>query len=273
MSKNYILEPIELFWISEVNQYDVTPQTGLFDTSLLNENVICEVSDGTLLKYAGEYEGFTFNIDGGMVKEQQFPIVIYYDDEEGVYLCYQPEGEPATPTVTVSIYTEEDDPEPAPTDNPFSKNIVHNDHPYNAVERIRAKLKQKVDEGEDEEESGEDEEESGGDEGGGTPSGGGIMKLTFTEDPNNAGTFVCDHTWQEIYDAINAGRYVTFTEIDNFDESTYIQNGISMKIVTKAGHAEINDAGGYQSFYYINNDSDSFNFTADSADGYPSYTE
>lgn len=142
MAKNYILEPTELSWDENAGQYVISSQTSLFDLSLLNENVICEVSDGTLLKYAGEYDGFIFSIHGVVDEygEAQLPFVVYADDE--VSLSYLIEGEPATPTVTVSIYTETEDPEPSGEDesdsdsNDISRNFAFSDHSRNDMDGI-----------------------------------------------------------------------------------------------------------------------------------------
>ena len=264
MSKNYILEPTEVLFL---NDHGTVVGNGIeFNDKMyqISTGTIFTINDSEFIyAHTFEEEGSlesVFTPDGTFdmeaVPDRAVDFIINDTVEPVRTYCTLMGFEAGT--YTVSIYTEEDDSEP--TSNPFSKNIVHNDHPYNAVERLRAKLKQKVDEGE-EEKSGE--EESGGDEGGGTASGGGLMKLTFTEDPDNPGTYVCDHTWQEIHDALNNGDIVHGPINVDAIVSEGIENLTTSIIITSTCISY----GQYTLGGRIGNDT--FTWAGESADEYP----
>lgn len=91
---------------------------------------------------------------------------------------------------------------------------------------------------------------------GGVANAGEVLKLTFTE---SDGSMVCDHTWQEICDALMNGAFVTYPRhtTPEADMHVYQINHITTAIV----------AGGGYSIY----DFDGVEYATDSADGYPSF--
>lgn len=110
---------------------------------------------------------------------------------------------------------------------------------------------------------------SGGGDGGGDGGGGsaGSLKLTFTEDPENEGTYVCDHTWQEIYDAVTNG--VIVYSITPFYDNTLTEIG---KTVTVYSLIEIGvDVVGQIHRVILNGGE--IEASCETADSYPTYTE
>lgn len=137
MSKVYILEPVEIKFTpasgdEAIGQYDVSTLSCPF--SDVPNNAVCKIGD-SILKYVS-YE-YDINI---------YEYLNFYEDD-GPYVTFRDDGELRTSAgngiLEVSIYYEV----PDEAVNPLSKNITHTDHPYNAVERIRAKLKQKAEQG------------------------------------------------------------------------------------------------------------------------------
>lgn len=95
----------------------------------------------------------------------------------------------------------------------------------------------------------------------GVATAGGILKLAFTEDPENESTYVCDHTWQEIYDALAEGIIV-------ISASTYEDDGeigAECNMICLADNA----MGGFN--LYVNGNISDRYAIASTADGYPSY--
>ena len=84
-------------------------------------------------------------------------------------------------------------------------------------------------------------------------SGGGSLAITETYD-EATDTYTLNKTWQEIYDALAAGKYVYI-----FGTSS---NG--------AYHSTVNEASSADSFYYVYTSRGNVPYTSESADGYPS---
>lgn len=174
MSKNYILEPVECEFSETIdfgNKAVITSQVLTYESlTMFDSSYVLEVSDGTVLKYAGQEDSgdatrqVYFTPDGTLSETapETFAIVGHRDEiissdpsvipnvEAATLIIYSSPG-----TFTVSIYTET--PDETPDVDPgagLSKNVVHNDHPYNAVERIRSKLKQKAEQGDEGSSSG-----------------------------------------------------------------------------------------------------------------------
>lgn len=159
MSKTYILEPVEMTFEGEL--VEISGASDIFDA--IADGAIIEFS-GTKLKYAGvmNENQKVFTVDGSLPEDQPevWAAVVFSEEDEFAIpptpakckVAYSSSG-----TYTVSIYTEtEDDSDFKPyIDTNLSKNVTHNDHPYNAVERIRSKLKQKAEQGDDDSESSE----------------------------------------------------------------------------------------------------------------------
>lgn len=102
---------------------------------------------------------------------------------------------------------------------------------------------------------------SGGGDGGGGAAG--ILKLTFTEDPENAGTYVCDHTWQEIHDALAAGYVVIVVNSDEF--------GVYTTLIASATQLELS---GYSIYTpSVDGSLPEPYATAATADGYPAFED
>lgn len=80
----------------------------------------------------------------------------------------------------------------------------------------------------------------------GVANAGSVLKLTFTEDPNNEGVFVCNHTWQEIYNAFANGdiviKWEAYHESDDdygatieFLSTAYLQPGVGYLLDDSTG--------------------------------------
>lgn len=111
------------------------------------------------------------------------------------------------------------------------------------------------------------EPDIGSGDGGGGGGSAGVLKLTFTEDPENAGTYVCDHTWQDIYDAVTNG--VIVYSITPFYDNTLTEIGKTMTVyslieigvdVVGQTHRVILDGGAIEA-------------SCETAESYPAYTE
>jgi len=95
--------------------------------------------------------------------------------------------------------------------------------------------------------------------GGGGGSGGGVLVVTFDDD-----TGVCDHTWQEIHDAIGDGQLVFWSYVEEPSYAYY-------NLITAAMYLN--------GTYYISmnfaspSDPTSALATASSANGYPTIEE
>ena len=151
MSKTYILEPVELTFTGGKSQCN-----GILDIDIREyvEGLKASVDDITLL-YAGEImeDGTSKNVftkNGGQYVSDEDYLKVYTvlqppgpDSGQIIIVPYAEILDKTTGSHTISVYTETED-KPY-IDTNLSKNVTHNDHPYNAVERIRSKLKQKAD--------------------------------------------------------------------------------------------------------------------------------
>lgn len=222
MSKTYILEPTDVTFTFDNDGYLISDATkpvaqvdeGIFE--IVGDGCILEVSGYPFkVKYAGAQDSKIFTEDG-TIPEGGPPTVwaranfknAVIQDEYPAYTQIDLTS-PALPardcTLTISIYTGEDDPESTP-DESLSKNSIYVDHPHNNWESFLENM------------SGDktgyntiekmSNSEIGG---GGGSSDSGIFYVNI--EPDGEGGRL-NKTWQEIYDAVASGKLVVLVSTE-----------------------------------------------------------
>lgn len=160
MAKTYIYGPItgNFMYLAGSGILSFLPDSGISDSFDYTDSIFEVDGYPIKLKYAGLDSSsptptFIFTEDGVFPEAQSevFGVIAcdYTDDEDISSSGNINVKSPALPTedctLTVSIYTGEDDPEPTPggdipeTIANLSKNVTYELHPHNDIDRIRFK--------------------------------------------------------------------------------------------------------------------------------------
>jgi hypothetical protein len=144
MSKNYILEPVELTFSTGAR----TDSTILSEEDILAipQDALAQIGD-TIFKFSFiENERDATFTENGIADADDESLNTYFRVsyfELGGFntFAYLSNGQPVSGTFTVSIYTEDDDSDVKPyIDEKLSKNVTYTDHPHNNWEAFLEKM-------------------------------------------------------------------------------------------------------------------------------------